>query len=459
MEYNETNATEAQSVTHGDDSLDKSDWNYYRRNPKRGSSPPSGDEIIVSRLLKKGKVLEREVPARGNAEQDFFHGFSSTQTPNSGNIILVKPVSDSQNLNNNTSVFFNNDIQLAKNLDNSILGNIGIDNVRKNVDKDILVVYLKKNVNGDLLNEILTIDHIGNWKVDCRLPQHQKLSFGVIGPVELDTDLVELLEYLKENDPKIMKIQRLFKGKRQERTLSKCIKICYDSPNLPEHIKVGYQRFKVSVFIDAPWQCFNCQRFGHNAANCRSQQRCLLCGRNHKLSECEGKTRPNFNTKCANCGGAHAANYGGCQKYKEAKQVEKVRSEKRLSYSDAVRTIKESNDQENPSRTSSIKPTPKMPVVPLETQSKKTNERSSQTEPPKEERSYESLIINFTKIILEMIKNKNNYNLEEKCNEMVKNIFDIDLGLEKSNNETKKVQDKSQDTRKTNKGNKTQSRK
>ena len=28
-------------------------------------------------------------------------------------------------------------------------------------------------------------------------------------------------------------------------------------------------------------QCFNCQSFGHSAKNCRSKQKCLICGESH----------------------------------------------------------------------------------------------------------------------------------------------------------------------------------
>ena len=30
-------------------------------------------------------------------------------------------------------------------------------------------------------------------------------------------------------------------------------------------------------------QCFNCQSFGHSAKNCRSKQKCLICGESHQL--------------------------------------------------------------------------------------------------------------------------------------------------------------------------------
>ena len=62
-------------------------------------------------------------------------------------------------------------------------------------------------------------------------------------------------------------------------------------------------------------QCFNCQSFGHSAKNCRSKQKCLICGENHSHKRCpnEEARKP----KCANCKGPHIASYKGCPEYKK----------------------------------------------------------------------------------------------------------------------------------------------
>ena len=36
-------------------------------------------------------------------------------------------------------------------------------------------------------------------------------------------------------------------------------------------------------------QCFNCQRFGHSAKNCRSKPKCLICGESHSHKGCPNK--------------------------------------------------------------------------------------------------------------------------------------------------------------------------
>ena len=62
-------------------------------------------------------------------------------------------------------------------------------------------------------------------------------------------------------------------------------------------------------------QCFNCQSFGHSAKNCRSKQKCLICGESHSHKRCPNKEvrKP----KCANCKRPHVASYKGCPEYKK----------------------------------------------------------------------------------------------------------------------------------------------
>ena len=38
-------------------------------------------------------------------------------------------------------------------------------------------------------------------------------------------------------------------------------------------------------------QCFNCQCFGHSAQNCKSKQKCVICGENHSHKRCPKKSK------------------------------------------------------------------------------------------------------------------------------------------------------------------------
>ena len=80
-------------------------------------------------------------------------------------------------------------------------------------------------------------------------------------------------------------------------------------------------------------QCFNCQSFGHSAKNCRSKQKCLICGGSHSHKGCTNREAKK--AKCANCSGPHVASYRGCPEYKkQAFRLHLVSNQK--SYAAAV---------------------------------------------------------------------------------------------------------------------------
>ena len=62
-------------------------------------------------------------------------------------------------------------------------------------------------------------------------------------------------------------------------------------------------------------QCFNCQRFGHSAKNCRSKPKCMICCESHSHKGCPNKEARKL--KCANYMGPHVASYKGCPQYKQ----------------------------------------------------------------------------------------------------------------------------------------------
>ncbi|KAF2344352.1 hypothetical protein FHG87_024892 [Trinorchestia longiramus] len=164
-------------------------------------------------------------------------------------------------------------------------------------------------------SELLKTTEIGPWKVNCRLPANQSTSVGVIGPFGEDTSNEDLTEALKEARFEGALAERIFKGKDKIKT--SMFKVIFDSNSLPPYVRIGYQQYRVNTYIGKPWQCYKCQRFGHSAAFCRSAPRCVVCSGPHTSNECNKTT----GRTCCNCGGNHTANYGGCPKIKQAKEI------------------------------------------------------------------------------------------------------------------------------------------
>lgn len=161
---------------------------------------------------------------------------------------------------------------------------------------------------------------------------------------------------------------------------TKTMKVYLEVETLPSHITIMWENFEVTQYIEKPWQCFNCQDFGHLAKNCKKRPKCVLCAGTHKFSEC---TKQNIEIKCSNCGYNHTASYGGCIKMKEQKQIQKIKAVQSISYRDAVAQYKAKTtvSSSSPSIQQQTKQSNTSQIIPLV---KQTKEIATQTEIPTE---------------------------------------------------------------------------
>ncbi|GBP95472.1 Nucleic-acid-binding protein from transposon X-element [Eumeta japonica] len=63
-----------------------------------------------------------------------------------------------------------------------------------------------------------------------------------------------------------------------------------------------------------PGQCHRCQLYGHAAANCNANPRCVKCLVPHWTRDCPLTRDSEEKPSCVNCGQNHTANYRGCPK-------------------------------------------------------------------------------------------------------------------------------------------------
>lgn len=256
-------------------------------------------------------------------------------------IIIEPSEQDSRN-------YFSNHVKTFRAIQQSIIGRSGVIESTRNLKRKIQIIKLKTN---DRMHEILSITNIGEFAVKVYKPRSQQLKIGLIGPIDLEVEAEDLRDLLNENDYKISRVERFILGKGESLRTTKTMKIWFEAENLPEYVNLMFQRFKVSPYIERAFQCYNCQKFGHLAVNCRNKITCLLCAGNHKVSDCPNKET---NTKkCTNCTKDHSANFAGCPFMMREKEVQKIRAKNNLTYRDAtlkynsINRLSVSNREEN----------------------------------------------------------------------------------------------------------------
>ncbi|GBP87026.1 hypothetical protein EVAR_63988_1 [Eumeta japonica] len=97
------------------------------------------------------------------------------------------------------------------------------------------------------------------------------------------------------------------------------------------------------ILVEAPYKKrvpSQCQLYGHAAANCYAQPRCVKCLVPHWTKDCERTKESGGKLSCYNCHQDHTANYGGCPEAPKPKPLvaKKVNSPNKLKDS----TIKRS---------------------------------------------------------------------------------------------------------------------
>ena len=116
---------------------------------------------------------------------------------------------------------------------------------------------------------------------------------------------------------------------------------------LPSNVCIGYLRYKAKSYIPQPMRCQKCQGYGHIAANCRRQVKCVRCGQGHSWESCPVKDDVT-QAVCVNCKGRHSAAYKGCSKYQEVSKVLKVAAVDQVSYRDALMKVRSGDVLQRP---------------------------------------------------------------------------------------------------------------
>ena len=132
----------------------------------------------------------------------------------------------------------------------------------------------------------------------------------------------EILEGLK--DEGVIKLDRISVFRGGQRKPTGTFIVTFQSQTLPKYIRVGYYRVAVSQFILNPVRCYKCQKFGHTKFNYRKNEVCTKGGQEDHTDSQECKNE----AKCVNCQGNHASNDKECLKWKEEKEIQRIKAER-----------------------------------------------------------------------------------------------------------------------------------
>ena len=211
--------------------------------------------------------------------------------------------------------------------------------------KGIQVEYAKRSTTGAFIIQLcpdqdpkplLKIKSWAGVKVTVTMPDSMNQVRGIIHHPELRYMISEeVLEMTEE-----FGVVKVFKPPTANYAI-----LAWDRADgpVPETVLVAWDRVRVKPCLPRPRRCYCCHTYGHTAAVCTKRPVCSRCGQEHEeeLEACNNELH------CAACGGKHAATDPDCPKWKEEKAVIKIRQEKKISYSEALKQQRKKQDKQD----------------------------------------------------------------------------------------------------------------
>ena len=262
---------------------------------------------------------------------DDEHESSSSKKPeipvNYPRFIVFKPVYSDQPLTK-LSPF-----AVAK----SIQGRFGTVNQVKKMKDGSLLIEASRNIQAKHL-----LDTHSFLDIDVDADAHHSLntSKGVIRDYHQDLRDMTDEEIKKELESQgVTKVSRFILKKDNKEIKTNTLFLNFDSHKPPEKLKIGYYIVNVQPYVPNPLRCFQCQKFGHSKKWCKNQLTCWKCGsEGHDGGDCTAET-----VCCLNCKGDHYASSKSCPVWIQEKEIQRVKTEKSLSYGEARKIVTSSS--------------------------------------------------------------------------------------------------------------------
>ena len=116
--------------------------------------------------------------------------------------------------------------------------------------------------------------------------------------------------------------------------------LTFNWPTPPATLKVGFERCTVQPYVPSPLRCFKCQQFAHHQDNCSKAKVCAKCAQpDHRDTACTSAV------KCVNCNCEHTAYSKNCPRWITQKEIQRVRTERKISFPEARKIVEGINKQ------------------------------------------------------------------------------------------------------------------
>ncbi|GBP37422.1 RNA-directed DNA polymerase from mobile element jockey [Eumeta japonica] len=148
------------------------------------------------------------------------------------------------------------------------------------------------------------------------LEEERKVK-AVIKDIPTELDIGHIKEDLYHQGYRILEVHRMHR--RDGSALGMVLAILEKNDKAKEFFKILGNICDLSGILEeapykkrAPGQCHRCQLYGHAAANCYAQPRCVKCLVPHWTKDCESSKESGGKPSYCNCGQGHTANYREC---------------------------------------------------------------------------------------------------------------------------------------------------
>ena len=144
----------------------------------------------------------------------------------------------------------------------------------------------------------------------------------------------EVLAGLKQHGENVTDVYRIqTRQQGQLRPLNLFI-ITFDTPTIPNKIRVAYNFCKVKLYIPNPRRCFQCQQYGHAKSHCKKNIVCANSGQEgHEYEDCEN------DSLCIHCKQDHACSSRACSQWQLEKKILTVKYTDNISFFEARQRV------------------------------------------------------------------------------------------------------------------------